>query len=200
MTHLAPNLADALRACLPHVAKDGLVSVLGGVRLVSGVAYATDRYTLARAEYDCDHYDDHDIWVSAETVKAVLAAKNPVASIGLSDAANSATIRLQNGQTFTVPSTHTVGDYPNVERLIPAKNDVAEASAANVFGADLRHLEKFAAKHFARFNSAGRAGGVRGAHPVRMQLQADATKPIRVDVPASPWFVGVVVPMRLGDN
>lgn len=188
MTNNLPNLVDAIRAVLPHASTDNTLHILNGVRVISGEVWATDRYTLARATFDAEYMDDHDVFIPIDTAKMILAAKfGFLASIGLSDDGKSATLRLTNGQTFQVSATSEIGDYPNVGRLIPDGEPVATENVA--FG--WNNLDKFAPKHFPHKDAKARR-----YHAPRFALYGE-TKPVKVTFGEFPWFVGLIVPVRV---
>lgn len=185
MTDNTPNLVDAIRAVLPHASTDNTLRILNGVRVVSGEVWATDRFTLARATFDAEYMDDHDIFVSVGTAKMILAAKSPLASIGLSDDGESATLRLVNGQTFQVPATSKMGDYPNVSRLLPTGEPVATENIALRW----ENLDKFAPKHFPHKDARARR-----YHAPRLAMYGE-TKPVQITFGEFPWYVGLIVPV-----
>lgn len=177
------TVVDALKACLPHADKDGPISALNGVRLWNGRAYATDRYTLAISDYQFEG-EDHDVFVSVENAKRIISAGSDVARV------ENGQIVLANGAVFPVPEMTSTGDYPNVNRLVEnwVPGEVGQVSFTACF------LDRFAAKHFPYRNARERRD-----HIVTFEMGADATKPVRVTVPAFPWFVSLVVPRRTED-
>lgn len=186
MTNSTPNLINAIRAVLPHASTNDTLPVLRGVRVVSGEVWATDRYTLARATFDADYMDDHDVFIPIDTAKRILAAKSPLASIGLNDDGKSATLRLANGQTFQVSATSEVGDFPPLAHLIPEGEPVATGNITLGWS----HIEKFAPKHFPHADARARRD-----HRPSFALYGE-TKPVKVAFGEFPWFVGLIVPIR----
>lgn len=174
------TVIDALRACLPHTAKDATLPTLEGVRLWNGRAYATDRYTLAISEYEFDEVD-HDVFVSVENVKRIISAGSDVARV------ENGQIVLVNGATFLVPEMSNVGDYPPLDNLVE-KWKAGEASQVSFTA---RFLDRFAAKHFPYQNARDRRN-----HTVTFEMGETDTKPVRVTIPDFPWFVALVVPRK----
>ena len=175
------NVVDALKACLPHVAKNVALPVLEGVRLKNGRAYATDRYTLAISDYQFEG-EDHDVFVSVENAKRIISAGSDVARV------ENGQIVLVNGAVFPTPEMSSVGDYPDVDKLVEnwAAGELGQVSFQT------RFLDRFAAKHFPYRNAKDRQG-----HTVTFEMGVEATKPVRVTVPGFPWFVGLVVPRKV---
>lgn len=176
------TVINALRACLPHTAKDGMTPVLEGVRLWNGRAYATDRYTLAISEYEFEG-ENHDVFVSAENAKRIISSGSDVARV------ENGQIVLENGATFPVPEMSSVGDYPPLDNLVE-KWKAGEASQVSFTA---RFLDRFAAKHFPYRNARERRD-----HTVTFEMGETDTKPVKVTVPEFPWFVALVVPRKTG--
>ena len=187
---VAENLVDAIRANLPHASTDNMLPILGGVRLDSGVAYATDRYTIGRVEYATGEGsnvpEEHDVFVPVATAKLILAAKSPAVSLEVDQVP---VLTLANGQTFTLQNMSDVGNYPAVERLFFGDDTEGELGRVSF---QQKNLDKFTGKHFPHQSAAGRK-----VHAPVFEFQNEPTKPVRVTFTEFPWFTGLIVPLRV---
>lgn len=172
------TVIDALKACLPHTAKDSTLPTLEGVRLWNGRAYATDRYTLAISEYEFEG-ENHDVFVSAENAKRIISSGSAVARV------ENGQIVLENGATFLVPEMSSVGDYPPLDNLV----EKWKAGELGQVSFTARFLDRFAAKHFPYQNARERRN-----HTVTFEMGETALKPVKVTIPDFPWYVALVVP------
>lgn len=180
---MTANIVDAIRACLPHASKEAHLKVLHGIRLHSGTAWATDRFTLARAHYAAEN--EHDLFVTLPVAKQILAAKSPAKSLTADGS-----LALDNGQTFQLSQMTDVGDHPNLARLFVEPNHDSPTVSRVAFST--ANLDKFAAKHFPYTRANERKG-----HTLHLEYGANNTKPVRVTVPGLEWFTGLVVPIRV---
>ena len=179
------NLAEALKAVAPHLApKNYNLPVLTHVQVKDGYAYATDRYTLARARID---EPTPDGYYTLDQVK-----KAPVSVVPASDT------QVNDGVTYadgtTGPATEFEGDYPSVGRLIGYWAPGTE-SAPMVL--DSKFALKFQAKHFPK--------GYNRTFEAAMQLTPGETpvKPVKVTLPGAfteDEFVALWVPIQIPEE
>lgn len=196
MSNATTTLTGAIRACLPHCDKTGMLPTLAGIRLHDGVAHATDRYTLAEACYDVEYMDQHDVFVPIATAKLILAAKSEGGAFTLDDDGVGATLSLPNGQTFHLDGMSTVGDFPTIEKLFPADVEIHRDAPATVGAIALNsdYIAKFGAKHFRTPGTRERDGD--DFTTIRMGFSGN-TKPVLVNVGNVEWFRGLIVPIRM---
>jgi len=179
------NLAEALKAVAPHLApKNYNLPVLTHVQVKDGYAYATDRYTLARARID---EPTPDGYYTLEQVK-----KAPVSVVPASDTQVNDVVTYADGTSG--PATEFEGDYPSVGRLIGNWTPGTE-SAPMVL--DPKFALKFQAKHFPKWHNR--------AFDAAMQLAPGETpvKPVKVTFPGAfteDEFVALWVPIRIPEE
>jgi len=179
------NLAEALKAVAPHAApKSHDLPVLTHVQVKDGYAYATDRYTLARARVD---EPTPDGYYTLEQIK-----KAPVNVTPASDTQVNDVVTYADGTRG--PATEDVGDYPSVGRLIDRFTPGTEIAPMVL---DPKFALKFQAKHFPKWHNR--------AFSAAMQLTPGETpvKPIKVTFPASfteDEFVALWVPVRVPEG
>jgi len=182
-------LSDALKAVAPHLAPaKSLTSVLTGVLIRDGYAWATDRFTVARARIDSGLTvpEGVEVWLSPEDVKA------GVASITHSERAGF-DLTLVNGGVKTVTGVSDDGStYPAVENLFSRFVPAEEGHAPNIVRFNPELLARFAASHF--------PGGKRihGSQSMVLEFQSDPHKSVRVTRGGikADEFAALVMPMK----
>jgi hypothetical protein len=142
------DLQAAIKTVLPHAAKGSAAQslpILGGVFITRDAVYATDRYTLAKAELTTplDALSD----VRGFLLESKTAAK------GLSDVTRAVTtgsyslaVDLKFADGSTMPYQSEDREYPDVEKLFTRWQ--AGRASENGFRVDASFLERFAPKHF----------------------------------------------------
>jgi len=175
------NLAEALKAVAPHIApKNYNLPVLTHVQVEDGYAYATDRYTLARARID---EPTPDGYYTLEQVK-----KAPVSVVPAGD------VQVTYADGTSGPATELEGDYPSLDRLI---GNWAPGTEIAPMVLDPKFALKFQGKHFPKKHNR--------AFSAAMQLAPGETptKPVKVTFPAAfteDEFVALWVPIRVPEG
>jgi DNA polymerase III sliding clamp (beta) subunit (PCNA family) len=190
----AADLADALANVLPHADTNGMLPILGAVRVeveAKGLVtfVATDRYTLAMQEELA--LPDADIIPGAFAV-----ARADVADlVKMAKAAKFGAVTFTHSGfdlTVTAPGTSTTrqtvdGEFPKYRTLLPGGDPVPTA----VIGLGSANLAKFAKlqQHGRVLKNATLVCTFRGA-----------TKPVEVTVADLDGFRSIVMPVRLSET
>jgi DNA polymerase III sliding clamp (beta) subunit (PCNA family) len=191
----ATDLADALANVLPHADNNGMLPILGAVRVEVEAAglvtfVATDRYTLAMqvklALPDTDIIPGAFAVARTDVVDLVKMAK--AAKLGAVTLAHDGACSL----TVTAPGTSTTrqtvdGEFPKYRSLLPDGDPVPTA----VIGLAPANLAKFAKLQ---------QGGRSNKHAALVCTFRGATKPVEVTVSGLDGFRAIVMPVRLSET
>lgn len=192
MSDQQPTLEEAIKMVLPHASRDKGLPVLSAVAVRHDSVIATDRYTVAKVEVPTSVPEGEVVIiplaiarlgvVALEGNNATLAAPSAVKKIpGLHDV---------QWATVPLPGSDEYSTYPNVDRIISDFAPAPQGESPGSFLLSTTHASKYAARHFpARM----RAGGL---HPMRIELGADALRPVRITFSSCPSYVSLWVPVR----
>ena len=178
------NLTDALKAVAPHTApKSHTLPILTLVQVKDGHAYATDRYTMARAGIQTDHdIPTADGYYTLEQIK-----KSPVSATDI-------TVIYADGTSGPHTTENPHGDYPAIARLI---ENFKAGTLSEPLALDVKFALKFQGKHFPK-------NGTRAFDAAVVLTPGETNrKPIKVTFPTEfteDEFVALWVPLNIQND